>query len=85
MTNLAALRIHARHHVLDRPVFAGRIHRLEDEQHRPAILRVEHVLAIPRAPPRRFAAPPLRGFVFGREFAGIAGIYIFKAEFLPGS
>ena len=36
--HLAALRIDARHHVLDDAVLAGRIHRLEDHQHRPAVL-----------------------------------------------
>ena len=42
--HLAALRIDARHDVLDRAVLARGVHRLEDEQHRPAILRVELVL-----------------------------------------
>ena len=44
--HLAALRIDAGHHVLDRAVLAGGVHGLEDEQHRPAILRVEHVLQL---------------------------------------
>ena len=38
------LRIDARHDVLDRAVFAGRVHRLEDEQQGPAVLGIEHVL-----------------------------------------
>src|SRR5262249_18441052 len=42
--HLAALRIDARHDVLDGAVLAGRIHRLKDEQQRPAVLGVEHVL-----------------------------------------
>jgi hypothetical protein len=42
--HLAALGVHAGHHVLDRAVLARGIHGLEDEEHGPAILRVEHVL-----------------------------------------
>ena len=44
--DLAALRVDAGHDVLDRAVLAGRVHRLEDGQHRPAVLRVEHVLQL---------------------------------------
>ena len=32
--------------MLDRAVLASRVHRLEDQQHRPAVLRVEPVLEI---------------------------------------
>ena len=42
--HLAALRIDAGHHVLDRAVLAGRVHRLEHGEHRPAVLRVELLL-----------------------------------------
>jgi len=42
--HLASLRVDARHHVLDRAVLAGGVHRLKDEQQRPAVLRVETVL-----------------------------------------
>ena len=41
---LAALRIDAGHHVLDRAVFAGRIHRLQNQQHRPRIGRKQYLL-----------------------------------------
>ena len=44
--DLAALRIDARHHVLDGAVLAGRVHRLENDQHRPAVLRVEPLLQL---------------------------------------
>src|SRR5262249_4054680 len=44
--HLTALRIHARHDVLDRAVLTGGVHRLEDEQQRPAVLRVEHLLLL---------------------------------------
>ena len=65
--DLAALRVDAGHDVLDRAVLAGRVHRLEDQQHRPAVLRVEHVLQLGerldarrRAPPWRAACPRRR-------------------------
>jgi hypothetical protein len=38
--HLHALRVHARHHVLDRAILAGGVHRLEAAEHRPAILSV---------------------------------------------
>jgi len=38
--HLAALRVHARHHVFDRAVFSRRVHGLEDEQQRPRALCV---------------------------------------------
>src|SRR5262249_16682119 len=44
--NLTSLRIPARHDVLDRAVLAGGVHRLEDEQQRPAVLRIEHLLLL---------------------------------------
>ena len=42
--HLHALRVHPRHHVLDRAVLAGRVHRLEHAEHRPFVLRVELLL-----------------------------------------
>ena len=44
--DLGTLRVHARHDVLDRAVLAGRVHGLEDEQQRPAVLRVEQFLKL---------------------------------------
>ena len=44
--DLAALRIDAAHDVLDRPVLAGRVHRLQDDQHRVPVVRVEEVLGL---------------------------------------
>ena len=44
--DLAALRVDARHHVLDRAVLAGGVHRLEDQQDRPGIRGVEPVLGL---------------------------------------
>jgi len=39
--NLAALRIDARHHVLDGAVFASGVHALKNQQHRIAIVSIE--------------------------------------------
>ena len=42
--HLAALRIDARHDMLDRAVLARGVHRLKHQQQRPSILGVEHIL-----------------------------------------
>src|ERR1043166_3330697 len=44
--DLTALRIGAVEPALDRAVLAGRVHALEDQQQRPAVLRVEFALEI---------------------------------------
>src|SRR5688572_19838877 len=44
--DVATLRVDTGKDVLDRPVLPCRIHRLEDQQHRPPILRVELVLQV---------------------------------------
>ena len=41
--HLAALGIHARHHMADRAVFAGGVHALKDQQQRPVIRGVMRV------------------------------------------
>src|SRR5713226_45906 len=53
--HVAALRIHAGHHVFDRAVLAGGVHALKNQQQRPHILRVqlllhlrEHLAALPQ-------------------------------------
>jgi len=48
--HLAALRIDAGHHVLDRAILSGRVHRLKDHQHGEAVGCVEQLLQ--RAQPR---------------------------------
>ena len=48
-SDLATLRIDAVEHALDGAVLAGRIHALEDQQQRPAILRVKLLLEIVEA------------------------------------
>ncbi len=78
--HLATLRIDARHDVLDGPVFAGGVHRLEDEQHRPAILRVKHVLQFRQrfdAALQRFFRP---GFVLRFEILRVAGVHVFETK-----
>src|ERR1041385_3178572 len=47
--DVAALRIDAGHHMLDGAILAGGIHCLEDDQERPAILRVEPLLQLGEA------------------------------------
>ena len=42
--HLHALRVEARHHVLDHAVFAGGIHRLQDDEHGPAVVGVQLLL-----------------------------------------
>ena len=44
--DLAALGVDPGHDVLDRAVLAGRVHRLEDDQHRVAVVGVEQVLGL---------------------------------------
>jgi hypothetical protein len=44
--DLAALRIHPGHDVLDGAVLAGRVHRLQDDQHRINIIGVEELLCL---------------------------------------
>src|ERR1051325_3309638 len=51
--DFTTLRIDARHHVLDRAVLAGGIHRLKNNQYGPAVLTPPHL-----PPPPRAAAPP---------------------------
>jgi len=42
--NVASLRIHAGHNVLDHAILSGGVQTLEDNQNRPAVLRVEFLL-----------------------------------------
>src|SRR4030095_3466998 len=44
--DLASLRVDPGHDMLDGAILAGSVHRLEDEQYCPLVLRVEHVLQI---------------------------------------
>ena len=82
-SHLAALRIYSRHDVLDGAILAGRIHGLEDQQQRPAVLRIEHILQIGQG-----LNSGLQGFlrarlVSGRQLAGVFRIHIFQPELFP--
>ena len=44
--NVTSLRIHAGHDVLDHAILASGVHSLEDDQDRPAILRIEFLLQV---------------------------------------
>ncbi len=44
--HLAALRVDAGHHVPDRPVLAGGVHGLEDQQHGVPVAGIEHLLLL---------------------------------------
>jgi hypothetical protein len=79
--HLAALRIDARHDVLDRAVFAGRVQRLEDEQQGPAVLGVEHILLFRQ--PCNAALEELRGLALVQlQATGVARIEVLEPEAL---
>src|SRR6516165_5514813 len=79
--NLTALRIYSRHDVLDSAVLPGRVHRLEHEQKRPAILGVEHILLL--CEPLGAALQKVRRFAFAhRKATGVAGIEVLQFETL---
>jgi hypothetical protein len=42
--HIAALWVDSGHHMIDQPVFPGRVHSLNDQKHSPAVLRVEFLL-----------------------------------------
>ena len=79
--DVAPLRIDARHDVLDRAVLARRVHRLEDQQHGPGILRVEHVL-LHREPFRAALEKLGRLLLVHLEPERVAGIEVLQAEVL---
>ncbi len=79
--HLAALRIDARHDVLDGAVLAGRVHRLKHEQQRPAVLGVEHVLLFRE--PLGAAREQLGRLALAQlEAAGISRIEVLQTEAL---
>ena len=79
--DLAALRIDARHDVLDRAVLAGSVHGLENKQQRPAILGVEHVLFL--GEPLGSALEKFSGLAFVHlETLGVAGIEVLESKAL---
>src|SRR4029077_3402931 len=76
--NIATLRIHAGHNVLYYAVLAGGIHRLKDQQQRPAVLRIQLLLQIAEqtgAVVDDFLAPLLI-----LHAVGVASIKMFQAK-----
>src|SRR5262245_21911760 len=77
---LTTLRIDAGHNVLDRAVFPRGVHRLKDQQHRPAVLRVKHVLKLGKqrdSHSKRFLGTRL---VIGRKFQRVGGVDVLQAK-----
>src|SRR5215510_15781474 len=77
---LTPLRVDSGHHVLDRAVLPRGVHRLKDQQHRPAVLRVKHVLKV-----REDGNAHGKGFlgtrlVLGRKFQCVGGVDILQAK-----
>ena len=69
--------------MLDRAVLAGRVHRLEDQQHRPAVLRVEHVLQLGERLDALLQRLLGARLVLGAEVERVAGVDVLEAEALP--
>ena len=70
--DLHALRVQAAHHVLDGPVLAGGIHRLENQQQRFPVLRVKPVLEGGHA--LDVVPQLLLGLLFVPQTAGLRGV-----------
>src|SRR5262249_30746474 len=67
-------------YVLDRAVFSSGVHGLENEQHRPAVLCIQHVLQLSqRFNPHGECVLGAR-LVLGAEAEGFAGIDILQAK-----
>src|SRR5215831_14853695 len=81
---LTTLRVYSRHNVLDRAVFPRGVHRLKDQQHRPAVLRVKHVLKLGKqrdSHSKRFLSA---WFVLGCEIQSVFGVDVFQTEAIVG-
>ena len=82
--NLAPLWVHARHDMLDGAVFSRGVHRLENQQHGPIILGIEHVLKLGED-----FDSHCEGFLGARFVLGqtkrIARIYILQAKVVIGN
>src|SRR5260370_1479471 len=80
--DLAPLRINAGHHMLDRAIFSRGVHRLKDEQDRPLILRIKHVLQFCKYFNTSFQQFFCPWLVFGGDFTGIVWINILEPKLL---
>src|SRR5262245_46845390 len=77
---LTTLRVDSGHHVLDRAVLPRGCHRLKDQQHRPAVLRIKHVLKL-----REDGNAHGKGFLSTRlvlrsKFQRVGGVDILQAK-----
>jgi hypothetical protein len=78
--HLAALRIDSGHDVLDRPVLAGGIHRLEGQEDGPAVLGVETILQLgQRLDPDRERLLRAR-LVLRAEVERVTRVHVLQAE-----
>jgi hypothetical protein len=78
--HLAALRVDAGHHMLDSAILARRVHGLEDEEDRPAVLGVEPVLQLCERLYPSLHALLGPGLVLRLQPGGILGIGILKTK-----
>src|SRR5262249_25098508 len=76
----AALRIQARHHMLNDTILASRVHGLNDQQHRPRILCVEFVLQFCHV--LDTLLQQLLGILLGFQAVSVVRIEIFQVELL---
>ena len=81
---LAALRVDTGHDVLDRAVFSRGVNGLKYEQHRPAVLRIKHILKLGQevnAHSERFLGARL---VLGRKLQRVVGLDVLQAKTVVG-
>ena len=80
--HLAALRIDAGHHMLDGAILASGVHRLEDEEHGPAVLRVEPVLQLGQGLHTALQALLGTWLVLRLQPCGIIGVDVLETKFV---
>src|SRR5947209_3689085 len=76
--NLAALRVHSGHYVLDQAVFAGGVHGLKDQEQGPPVLGIELFLQVGEF--GEVLLENLRSFFLGFDFGGIGRVEILQAK-----
>jgi len=77
--NVTSLRIHSGHDVFNHAILAGRVHRLKNKQHRPAVLRVELLLQIVEK--SRSVVDDLLAVLLVLHAARVARIAMFQPKF----
>ena len=78
--DIATLRVHAGHHVLDGAVFPCGVHGLKNQQQRPAILRVEFLLHVAEQAHTIFQ--DVFGVLLAFDAVRIGGVEVLQPEFL---